>query len=113
MPPRPRSLVFYQAPLSPSLSPSLIFEPSSARPSFVFADYLADCQPIVSRFPPFSPFLLIFSISVPVRLIFVKQTPKIRLFLKKISEKFGGFRKKQYFCTRFQENGNKHYLKQS
>ena len=34
-------------------------------------------------------------------------------FLKIIDEKFGQFRKKQYLCTRFQENGTKHRLKES
>ena len=72
MPPRHRSLGFYQAPLSPSLSFS----------SRVRLARLCICQ-LSCRFPPFSPFLLIFSISAPVRLIFIKQTPKIRLFLKK------------------------------
>ncbi len=106
MPSCPRSLGFYQAlPLSPSLSLSH-FRAEFGSPVFCI------CQ-LSCRFRPFLPFLLIFSMSAPVRLIFIKQTPKIRLFLKIIPEKFGGFRKKQYFCTRFQENGNKHYLKQS
>jgi hypothetical protein len=44
-------------------------------------------------------------------LIFIIQTLKMHLFLKIIREKFGQFGKKQYLCTRFQENGTKPRLK--
>lgn len=87
MPSRHRSLGFYQAPLSPSLSPLSHFRAEFGSPVFCI------CQ-LSCRFPPFSPFLLIFSISAPVRLIFVKLTPKIRLFQKKKLRKIWWVQKK-------------------
>ena len=57
--------------------------------------------------------MLTFAEYCQFALIFVIQTLKKHLFLKIIREKFGGFRKKQYLCTRFLENGIKHRLKGS
>ena len=60
----------------------------------------------------FSKVALIFSDKSVSLLVLTAKTTKIKLFLKIIREKFGQFRKKQYLCTRFQENGAKHRLKE-
>ena len=109
----------------PALQSSLVsishFEPSLARPYLLplFPSRVRLALPIPCEYalPSVSLYFrntpLIFPVYCRFALIFVIQTLKMHLFLKIFREKFGGFRKMQYFCTRFRENGTKHRLKES